>query len=585
MVRTVTDSSTQAGAASAPGWGAGLRLWLWLVPVGALLLGALSYVVSTLIPPTYAATATVLVQQQATSVSGPQYQDVLASERLARTYAQMVLTQPVLEPVAKRGQTTVEELRKRVSTRVPLETQLIQITAEDRTAADAQAIASQVAASFMEQARGASVSTLVASKENLKRQLERLNAELDELAIDVDRLRSAVLAGRATPQDTALLQQLQAQLGQAQANHTALLRTLNDVELAETKAAEGLRLVDPATEPTRPVRPNSMLVTLAGALVGACAAAGLAWLISGTASRLAESSDAPAPAAPAPQTAAIQPVPAQAAAELSPSTPAPVAEPEPPEPVLETRTIHSAEPANALAEPTTWSLVNKLRQFPAQSVVVTSAGSRDSTASVAVQFGLSIAETGKRVLIVDANLQEPSIHELFGVPNARGLSDLLNGRCQTVEEVLAATAVPNVSIVSGGAPDLHAADLLTSDWMRVLLKSLHPYADVVVLDSPPITRQRDGLELASLTDAAVLVVDRGAANGVLALRGQEALEEAGAILLGVLEEDPSSPTPGIEAYAAQPSRSAAENLLSASETPTLTSETLTADANRSEVRC
>src|SRR5687767_9013614 len=124
-----------------------LRRWGWLIVVATLLVSGTAFAASNILPKTYTAVATLLVQQQASSIAGQQFNDVLYSQQLARTYEKMILTQPVLEQViAGLGlRTTPEELSKSLTAKLVRDTVLIQISAEDRDPQGAQRLANTVA--------------------------------------------------------------------------------------------------------------------------------------------------------------------------------------------------------------------------------------------------------------------------------------------------------------------------------------------------------------------------------------------------------------------------------------------------------
>jgi capsular polysaccharide biosynthesis protein len=257
-----------------------LRRWGWMIVPVTLLAGAASFAVSSRIPPTYAATATVLVRQPSSSVTGLEYNDVLASERLAKTYSQMVVTEPVLGPVITQLglATTPEELSKRLQTRVIRDTQLIQITAQAGDGVAAQRLANAVAQSFIEQSGREITSSFTSQKENLNRQIDRQKGEIGQISATVDSLRSTP-ADSGSAETAFRLQQLQVELTQAQVTYSNLLKTQQETELAAVRAAEGVRMAQSAAEPPRPGNTPQLLLTIAGAVLGFVTSLGLALLL------------------------------------------------------------------------------------------------------------------------------------------------------------------------------------------------------------------------------------------------------------------------------------------------------------------
>jgi len=211
-----------------------LRRWGWLIAAGFLLVGFTAFGISSLLPKTYTAIPTILVNQQSSSTAGSQTSDVLYSQQMVRTYESMILTQPVLEQVISGLglNMTTEELAKHISTRIPRETVTIKVMADDNDPKMAQRLANTVAQTFMEQNRRLSVGNLTTSKETLARQIAKLSGDIDTTATQVERLRTIVVSGNGTPQDTVLLQQLQTELSTNQVTYSTLLKNMQEIELS-----------------------------------------------------------------------------------------------------------------------------------------------------------------------------------------------------------------------------------------------------------------------------------------------------------------------------------------------------------------
>lgn len=170
-----------------------------------------------------------------------------------------------------------------------------------------------------------------------------------------------------------------------------------------------------------------------------------------------------------------------------------------------------------------------------KTVLVASADSARSAALVMANLGVSLAQSGKRVIAVDANLREPSLHELFDLPNAAGLADALqNGAPQPA---LQPSGIEGLHVLSAGAASDRANDALSSDRMVALIASLTQRADVVLFCAPAVTAYSDGAVLASRVDGTLLVVDTGKTRRDNAERAKDILARAhgrviGAVMLG-----------------------------------------------------
>jgi non-specific protein-tyrosine kinase len=495
-----------------------LRRWGWLIGLGTLLVGGTAFAVSSLLPKSYTAIATILVQPQSSSTSGIQSSDVLIGQQMVRTYESMIITQPVLEQViAGLGlNMTTDELAKRISTRIPRETVTIKLMAEDHDPRMAQRLANTVAQTFMEQNRRLSVGNLTTSKETLARQIAKLSGDIDNTAQQVDRLRTIVVSGNGTPQDTVLLQQLQTELSQNQVTYSTLLKNMQEIELAESRAAEGLRLIEPAVEPLKPSKPNVPLNTGAGLLVGLVASIGLAALLQYLDDTVKGNEDT--------SRALDAPVLGVVGKFKSGED--------------RTKDLVTVEaPRSAASE--SYRTVRTNVQFssldvPVGSIVVTSAQSREGKSTVAANLAVTMAQADKRVLLVDADLRRPSLHRLFGLSNRHGLTDLLLSERRAVEELALNTKVPGLRVLPSGPQPPNPSEALGSRRMRQALEEMRQLADVVILDSPPLLAVADGLVLGATVDAAILVVRSGATRRTLAQRAKEQLDRVEARLLGVV---------------------------------------------------
>jgi capsular exopolysaccharide synthesis family protein len=136
--------------------------------------------------------------------------------------------------------------------------------------------------------------------------------------------------------------------------------------------------------------------------------------------------------------------------------------------------------------------------------------------------------TGRRVLLVDADLRRPQLHSIFNVTRAPGLSDLLNGDVKP-SEVLAESSTKGLFILPVGTEVPNAADLLDGDRLNPLIQGLQQVFDVVVIDSPPVLAVADASIVANAAASVVFVVAsgttsrevvQGAVNRLLSVRAR-----------------------------------------------------------------
>ncbi|HEY9210542.1 MAG TPA: polysaccharide biosynthesis tyrosine autokinase [Methylotenera sp.] len=131
-------------------------------------------------------------------------------------------------------------------------------------------------------------------------------------------------------------------------------------------------------------------------------------------------------------------------------------------------------------------------------------GKSTSALSIAIQF----AQSGHRVLLIDADLRNPSLHRVLGADNTQGLTNCLAGKLQPFEVTLN-TTVNNLFAITTGPLPPNPAELLSSKKMQMLLELAAERFDHIIIDSPPILGLADALVVANLVEGMLLVVEAG----------------------------------------------------------------------------
>ena len=170
-------------------------------------------------------------------------------------------------------------------------------------------------------------------------------------------------------------------------------------------------------------------------------------------------------------------------------------------------------------------------------LVVTSAGPGEGKTTVCCNLASALAEIGQRVLLVDADLRRPRVHQIFGLENEIGLGGLLAARPMT-DEALAAvvqpTQLPNLFALPAGPSTSAAASLLYSANMKTILDKLREQYDMVLVDTPPALHMPDSRVLGGLADAVVLVLRAGATTRDAALAVRQRLAADDIRVLGTI---------------------------------------------------
>jgi succinoglycan biosynthesis transport protein ExoP len=171
-----------------------------------------------------------------------------------------------------------------------------------------------------------------------------------------------------------------------------------------------------------------------------------------------------------------------------------------------------------------------------KSLLVTSCVPSEGKSTTAINLAVSLVQTGARVLVIDADMRRPTIHSYFGIENERGLCNIL-ANVMSGSEILNMIQKERDSglyVLTSGPIPPNPAELIGSDQMRRLVVELGATFDHIVIDSPPIASFTDGVLLSAISDGVILVVHANECSRKVVKRSQEALDEVGARVLGVV---------------------------------------------------
>lgn len=175
---------------------------------------------------------------------------------------------------------------------------------------------------------------------------------------------------------------------------------------------------------------------------------------------------------------------------------------------------------------------------PLGTILFTSAGPDDGKATTVANLAVSFAQMGKRVILVDADLRQPALHLSFGAHLSPGLSSLLVATAEAESRPdalpLQPTGQPNLRLLAAGPVPPNPAELLASSRLDSVLAALAAEADLVLIDSPPVTAVTDAAVIAPRTDGTVLLIAAGQVRRDGARRAKVQLQAVRAKLLGVV---------------------------------------------------
>lgn len=167
-----------------------------------------------------------------------------------------------------------------------------------------------------------------------------------------------------------------------------------------------------------------------------------------------------------------------------------------------------------------------------KSIIVTSAGPGEGKSTVISNLALTIAQSGKRVLLIDCDLRKPSIHKKFNISNLNGLTNLL-AQDKKAEDVVIRYK-QNVDILTSGTIPPNPSEILSSNKMKLFISTCIKEYDFVLMDTPPVTLVTDAQILSSMADGVLYVVCLGKTGIEDAVKGKKLLNNVNAKILGIV---------------------------------------------------
>jgi succinoglycan biosynthesis transport protein ExoP len=173
---------------------------------------------------------------------------------------------------------------------------------------------------------------------------------------------------------------------------------------------------------------------------------------------------------------------------------------------------------------------------PPQAILVTSSLPAEGKTTTAINTAASLAQTGVEVLIVDADMRRPRIHNVFGFKHHEGLSTLLAKDFDEnlVESMIKRDEATGLYVLPSGTVPPNPAELIGSPQMQRLLTLLKKRFRHIIIDSPPIATFTDGVLISCMTDGVLLVIHGGKSSSTVVRRTRQQLRNVGAKVLGVV---------------------------------------------------
>ena len=547
-----------------------LLQWSWLLILLAVLAGGTAYYLSKRQTPIYQSSALVMLNGAPGYQSDP-YSNSLVGQQLGATYAKVMTTQPVLNSVAKKLGYSSFPYTASVQATADTNTGLITVIVTDIDPDRAALIANTLVGVFADQMQADQVSRYADSKTSLQDQMNSLTQKIQSTTVAITALNTQIQetnnaltsvnaeiqtqttiitnASNATTRlqsldpatiaadqaiiasDQAKRDQLNITLAQYQPQETQLQTTLanyqqsynnlfqsyQSVLLAEAQATSTIVNKNPAVPNGYPVAPQPTRSAMLAAVVGLMVAAGIILLIEFLDDTIRD-----------PQEITRRwgiPILGMIVRYKSSSGEALVTIKHPRSPISEAfRSLRT-------------NLQFAGIENPIRTLLVTSPSPSDGKTTIVANLASVIAQSGRNVVIVDADLRRPRIHKMFQLSNRVGLTDQFIRTQDRFDGSIKSTEVTNLHAITSGTLPPNPSELLSSGRMSEILKLLGDQFNTVIIDSPPTLLVTDAIVLAQRVDGVLLVVKPSVTKWASLKQAIEQLQRVKANLLGVVVND------------------------------------------------
>jgi capsular exopolysaccharide synthesis family protein len=549
-----------------------IKKWAWLGVLGSIL-GLLGGYAFTLTQPTLFQTTTKVMISRSPEDRGNDYYYIYSDLQLAKTYTQLIATQPVLDAVGQelgfpvsKGQISIEQLTDML---------ILNVTVRDQDPQRAQLIANTLIEVFIQQNEINLTSRFIAAEEslqnqiaqiqvqiagvqdeiaqqsetNLQEQRTRIETEIVSLTAEINQLRDEIpmLSGStlAEKQDyLALLEtrlslyhqayqqlvilgdslftdnqsfkqsQLETTLNLYQQLYSNLLNNYESIRLARLRSTTDVVQVEKAPLPSNPVQPKPAQNLLIGFFIGLMLAVGIAYITEYLDDTLKTPEDV-SRILKLPTIGLIGKIEKEA---LVPGSAYVIDQPRTP----------VAESFRSLRTNLEFASVDK----PLSTILVTSSGPSEGKSTVAINLAMVIAQSGKKVVLVDADLRRPTLRTRLKLGNGYGLTDLFRFQPPDLDK-FPTWGEPPIKVIPSGKIPPNPTELLGSVRMKQILDQLKASYDAVIIDSPPFI-VADAVVISARVDGVVLIVEPGKTKIDSSQVMLEQLYRSGARVLGVV---------------------------------------------------
>lgn len=305
--------------------------------------------------------------------------------------------------------------------------------------------------------------------------------------------------------------------------YRGLLQRMKEAGVSAGITASNIQIVDPAEIPIKPYRPNKMLNLLLGAIVGLFLGVGLAFFFEYL-DNTVKSPEEVEQLIRLPSFGMVPEISLERRNRLEGDHSYPV------------ELITYAHPRSMLSEAYRSIRTSILLSFsgkPPRRIGVTSPNPAEGKTTTAINTAIALSQTGARVLLVDADLRKPRIHQLFKTENGLGLSNFLSGQT-SLESIIHPTEISNLFFIPSGPIPPNPSELIGSSLFKEMMAALESQFDHIVFDSPPVLGFADSVVLSTQVDGMILVSLSGKTPRETLQRARDILFQVNGRILGVV---------------------------------------------------
>lgn len=454
----------------------------WIVLGTVLATVATTAAASRLIAREYEASVTLRTAPGTALVGGNlRADDVTYLERLQNTYGKLATSEPLVNRLM-----SGLGLKKRphISVGGVPNTELMKLRVRDRRPAVAAAAADRLATLLIASVQASADESARTADRLFTRRNESLEAQIAKNQREFQRLRSSGSVAATTQLKMA---QLKRTINLEFESLAELRKDYEQYVLARQARASGLSVIEKAAVPTHPVSPNDKLLLPLAFVLGLAGGLGLAFLIENLSARLYSKEEVEK----ATEAPVVGSIPAVRRDRGKPF-------------------FNGGSPAEEAFRRLRTTFLSRGNDRDLQTVLVTSAVRGEGKSAVVANFGRVIAQSGRRVLVVDADLRLPSLSKAMGAQDAVGLTDVLRGMAPGA--AIRPLDGTSLFVLPAGRSTANPVEVLASEDMRELIGELERSFDVLLIDSPALLAVSDPLVLVPHVQSVLFVVSYGRAR-------------------------------------------------------------------------